>query len=145
MTARTRRAVMGIVIAISLACLVALAAVPPLRHHALGGGWGIAASAAVSILAGHHGVDADVSRYEQAEDGQQDRNRGGHRDTSRVKALNCAKKRAPIRGSPCSDRPSWRRIWRHAHSNAASSLRCRCGHPDSRGPLSRIAYVTTAW
>lgn len=52
MVTGTRRAVTRIVIVISLACLVALVAVPPLRHHALGGGWGIAASAAVSILAG---------------------------------------------------------------------------------------------
>jgi uncharacterized membrane protein HdeD (DUF308 family) len=52
MTVSTRRRIIRVVILVSLACLVALDAVPQLRHHAPGGGWGIAASAVVSILAG---------------------------------------------------------------------------------------------
>jgi hypothetical protein len=50
MNVRTRRRLARGCIAVSAAALVALA-YPPLRHHAVGGGWGIAASAVVSILA----------------------------------------------------------------------------------------------
>jgi uncharacterized membrane protein HdeD (DUF308 family) len=52
MTVKTRRIVMRVVIAVSFACLVALVTVAPLRHRAPGGGWGIAASAAISVLSG---------------------------------------------------------------------------------------------
>jgi hypothetical protein len=50
MTVRTRRRIARACIALSAAALVALA-FPPLRHRAVGGGWGIVASSAVSILA----------------------------------------------------------------------------------------------
>ena len=51
MTVSTRRRIVGACIGVSAALLVALAVFPPLRHHTLGGGWGIAVSSAVSILA----------------------------------------------------------------------------------------------
>jgi hypothetical protein len=51
MTISTRRRITCACAVISFAVLVALAVFPPLRHRALGGGWSIAASAAVSILA----------------------------------------------------------------------------------------------
>jgi len=51
MSVSTRRRIARACTVVSLAALAALAAVPPLRHHALGGGWGIAASSAVTILA----------------------------------------------------------------------------------------------
>jgi hypothetical protein len=44
-----RRGIAGACIAVSVAALIALAAVPGLRHHALSGGVGIVASAVVSI------------------------------------------------------------------------------------------------
>jgi hypothetical protein len=48
---RARRVIACISIAVSVLCLLAVVAVPALRHHAVAGGWGIAASAAVSITA----------------------------------------------------------------------------------------------
>jgi hypothetical protein len=50
MTVSTRCRIARACLAVSAAALVALA-FPPLRHHAIAGGWGIAASSAVSILA----------------------------------------------------------------------------------------------
>jgi hypothetical protein len=50
MTVRTRRRLARTCIVLSAAALVALAVFPSLRHHALAGGWGIAASEAVSIV-----------------------------------------------------------------------------------------------
>lgn len=52
MTVSTRRRIALASVAVSIATLAVLAVFPPLRHHALGGGSGIVASAAVSILAG---------------------------------------------------------------------------------------------
>jgi hypothetical protein len=47
-----RRVIARIAIAVSLAALALAAFVPPLRHHAIAGGWGIAASSAAGIVAG---------------------------------------------------------------------------------------------
>ena len=49
MSVRTRRAVSRVCIGFSLACLLALVAVAPLRQHAVARGWGIAACAVISI------------------------------------------------------------------------------------------------
>jgi hypothetical protein len=62
MTTHGRRIIMHAVIATSFACLVALVAVPPLRHHAAGGGWGIAGGALLSVLAGLHYLRSSRSR-----------------------------------------------------------------------------------
>jgi hypothetical protein len=48
----TRRVITRICIGVSFASLAAVVIFPPLRHHAPLGGAGIAANAAVSILAG---------------------------------------------------------------------------------------------
>jgi len=51
MTVSTRRRIARVCIAVDLAALVALVAIAPLRDRAVAGGWGIAASSAVSVLA----------------------------------------------------------------------------------------------
>ena len=61
MTVSTRRRIALTCIAVSIAAL-AILAFPPLRHRAAGGGWGIAASSAVSILAGLYYLRTSRSR-----------------------------------------------------------------------------------
>jgi hypothetical protein len=62
MAVSTRRRITVACAAVSFAVLVALAVFPPLRHRSLAGGWGIAASAAVSIVACLYYLHATRSR-----------------------------------------------------------------------------------
>jgi len=62
MTVSTRRRIALACAVVSAAALVATIAVAPLRHHAVAGGWGIAVSSAVSILASLYYLHTTRSR-----------------------------------------------------------------------------------